>query len=74
MREDIITYLDIFNILDALSGDDLLTREETANNRLDVSLLSALIEFDGAVHAAMVGKRQRIHPPGLRRCDQAIEL
>src|SRR5262249_27844526 len=43
------------------------------NNGLDPRTFGALVEIERAVHATVVGERQRVHPTGQRRGDQAVE-
>jgi hypothetical protein len=72
--EDIVAYLNILNSLYTVSRDDLLPCEKAAQDGPDTRLPGAFVELDGAIHAAVIGERQRVHPTSLRRCDQAVEL
>jgi hypothetical protein len=73
MREDAVADPHIFDIFHAIRGDYFLTREQTSDNWLDTRHPGALVELNGAVHATVIGKRQRVHPTSLRRRYETVK-
>src|SRR6266498_2419596 len=68
--EDHLTDPNVFDVLDSVSGDDLLSGEQATEDRLDPVPLAGLVEVDRAEQLAVVGHGQRRHPhagPGGRR-------
>src|ERR687898_2479445 len=61
MSEHHVADADILDVLDAVGGDDLLTGEEAADDRLDPVLLAGQVEVDGPEQLAVVGHGQGRH-------------
>src|SRR5258708_6158029 len=74
MGKHVVAHTNVFNILDSVRSDDLLSCQEASYNRLDASSPRGLVELEGAVHAAVVGEGDRAHAAGLRRLDKPLHL
>ncbi len=71
--EDHVTDPDVFDVLDAVSGHDLLSGEQATEDRLDPVLLARLVEVDRAEQVAVVGHGQRRHPHPGRLGEQVVD-
>src|SRR5262245_14859975 len=73
MRKDEVPCPNILHSRHTAGGNNLLSCKETPNNRLDSCSPGFFIELDAAVHAAVVGERERAHASSLRRLNESLD-